>query len=197
MAVRHAVSTVAMNHLRKASLAISLLLASWSIQAGGNFELAQCLTGQVRSTSCDQTIKRYWQHQPTVVAAARAEGIEPALLMAVTAIESRFNHEATSPKGARGLTQVMPMTGAAMGVNDDRWLYYPETNLRLGARYLATQWRQFRNWELALAAYNAGPGAVQRYGGIPPYAETQAYVREVLWMYRLMRPYMMASASTH
>lgn len=170
----------------------ALSLLTPATRAAGNYELAQCLTGQIKSIACDRTIKRYWQHQPTVLAAARAEGIDPALLMAVAAIESRFNHEAVSPKGARGLTQVMPMTGAELGVNDERWLVYPETNLRLGARYLATQWRQFGNWELALAAYNAGPGAVQKYRGIPPYAETQSYVREVLWMYRLMRPYIVA-----
>lgn len=181
--------------LRQASTAICILLASLHVQASSNYDLAQCLTGKIQSSACSHTIKRYWQHQPTVIAAARAEGIDPALLMAVAAIESRFNHDAVSPKGARGLTQVMPMTGASMGVHDERWLHYPETNLRLGARYLAMQWRQFKNWELALAAYNAGPGAVQRYGGIPPYAETQAYVREVLWMYRLMRPYVLANGN--
>lgn len=90
--------------------------------------------------------------------------------------ESRFNQAAVSPKGARGVMQLMPGTASVLGVDaaDLRG------NIDGGAAYLAQQLRRFGDLRLALAAYNAGPEAVSRYGGVPPYAETQAYVRAIL-----------------
>ncbi|MDZ4374615.1 MAG: lytic transglycosylase domain-containing protein [Phenylobacterium sp.] len=90
--------------------------------------------------------------------------------------ESRFNHAAVSSKGARGVMQLLPTTASDLGVDPSDL----KGNIDGGAAYLAQQIRRFGDLRLALAAYNAGPGAVQRYGGIPPYAETQTYVRAIL-----------------
>jgi len=82
---------------------------------------------------------------------------------------------AVSPKGAIGLAQLMPATARMLGV--DPW--DPVQNLEGGARYLAAQYRRFGSWRLALAAYNAGPAAVARHGGVPPYRETRAYIAQI------------------
>jgi soluble lytic murein transglycosylase-like protein len=110
--------------------------------------------------------------------AARRAGVEPALVAAVAHAESNFNARANSPAGAKGLMQLMNGTARGLGVTNP---FDPEQNLAGGARFLAGLLKQFRgDHALALAAYNAGPGAVQRYGGIPPYQETQRYVPKVL-----------------
>jgi soluble lytic murein transglycosylase-like protein len=112
-----------------------------------------------------------------ITAAARKHGIDPALLAGLVKQESGFNPSAGSPAGARGLTQLMPGTAAGLGVTD---VLDPIQNLDGGAKYLRQQLDAFGgDVTRALAAYNAGPGAVQRYGGVPPYAETQNYVRIV------------------
>ena len=112
-----------------------------------------------------------------ITAAARRNGIDPALLAGLVRQESNFNASAVSSAGARGLTQLMPATAAGLGVGDPT---DPAQALEGGARYLRRQLDAFGgDVTKALAAYNAGPGAVQRYGGVPPYAETQAYVSKV------------------
>jgi soluble lytic murein transglycosylase-like protein len=112
-----------------------------------------------------------------ITAAARKHGIDPALLAGLVRQESNFSPTAGSPAGARGLTQLMPATAAGLGVTD---VTDPLQSLDGGARYLKQQLDAFGgDVTKALAAYNAGPGAVQRYGGVPPYAETQNYVRIV------------------
>ena len=120
-----------------------------------------------------------------VRAAARRHARPEALLLAVIHVESGFNPLARSPKGALGLMQVMPPTGARYGVFSD--LMDPAKNIGVGANYLRDLLAMFRgNTALALAAYNAGEGTVIRYGRtIPPYAETQAYVTKVLRQYAL------------
>lgn len=109
-------------------------------------------------------------------AAGARHGVDPALLRAVAWVESRFDPAAVSPAGARGLMQLMPDTAAALGVDP----LDPAQAVDGAARLLAGHLRRFGSVELALAAYNAGGGAVARAGGVPPYPETQAYVRRVL-----------------
>jgi len=123
---------------------------------------------------------------PAIHASARANGIEPALLMAVISVESRYNPKALSPKGAKGLMQLMPDTARRFGVQD---AFDVQQNLNAGARYLRNLMQLFNNdLELALAAYNAGEGSVLRNGRkIPPYKETQRYVPAVLEQFALLR----------
>ena len=110
-------------------------------------------------------------------AVARRHGLDPALLRAVIQAESGWNPAARSPAGAMGLMQLMPATARELGVADP---FDPVQNLEAGARYLRQQFDRFGDWRLALAAYNAGPGAVEAHGGLPPFPETQAYVARVL-----------------
>jgi soluble lytic murein transglycosylase-like protein len=110
--------------------------------------------------------------------------LDPALLKAIAKVESSFNPKAISPKGALGLMQLMPETAELVGVENP---FDPMENLKGGALYLKKLLEEFRDLKLALAAYNAGPEKVRAYGGIPPYPETQAYVKDVLYYYTLYR----------
>ncbi len=109
-------------------------------------------------------------------AAARRHDIPEDLFLRLVTQESGWNNGAISHAGAIGLAQLMPDTASLLGVNP----HNAQENLDGGARYLAQQYRRFGTWRLALAAYNAGPEAVVRHDGVPPYAETQAYVRAIL-----------------
>jgi soluble lytic murein transglycosylase-like protein len=111
-------------------------------------------------------------------ASARRHGLDPELVLAVVAVESGFQPQAVSRKGAQGLMQLMPATAKELGVKD---ALDPAENLDGGSRYLKDLIALYGgDVKKALAAYNAGPGAVARHGGIPPYKETRRYVREVL-----------------
>jgi soluble lytic murein transglycosylase-like protein len=122
---------------------------------------------------------------PLVRQAAQAHGLPEALLHAVIEVESGFNAAAVSPKGALGLMQLMPETARVLRVSDPR---DPAANIDGGARYLKDLLARFGNdLSLALAAYNAGPGAVQRSGGIPRNAETQNYVPRVMARYHFLQ----------
>ncbi|WP_328485116.1 lytic transglycosylase domain-containing protein [Methylobacillus arboreus] len=125
-------------------------------------------------------------YQEIIASAAQANSLEPALLHAVIKAESGYRPLAVSSRGAKGLMQLMPATARQLGViNIDD----PAQNIQAGARYLSLLQQQFNgDISLALAAYNAGPGAVARHGNtIPPYAETQAYVPKVLQAYRQLK----------
>ena len=118
------------------------------------------------------------QYDALIQASATRNGVDPALLKGLIRQESGFDPDAGSSAGAQGLTQLMPGTASALGVTD---LHDPAQSIEGGAEYLSQQLKTFGGDESkALAAYNAGPGAVQRYGGVPPYAETQQYVQNVL-----------------
>ena len=112
---------------------------------------------------------------------ARQHRVQPALVKAVIAAESNFDPSAVSRKGAQGLMQLMPKTAAGLGVTNP---LHPEENVRGGVVYLRTMLDRYGDVSRALAAYNAGPSAVDRFGGIPPYRETQDYVQRVLTYYR-------------
>jgi transglycosylase-like protein with SLT domain len=115
-------------------------------------------------------------YQDMARAAARKHSIPEDLFLRLVRTESNFHPRAKSSKGAIGLAQLMPFTARNLGVNP----HNPQENLEGGARYLRQQYQRFGTWRLALAAYNAGPEAVERFRGVPPYAETQQYVRAIL-----------------
>ena len=108
--------------------------------------------------------------------AARRHGVPEDLFLRLVQQESGWNAQAVSHKGATGLAQLMPATAARLGVDESD----PHQNLDGGARYLRMMYDRFGDWRLALAAYNAGPEAVEKYGGVPPYAETTTYVKRIL-----------------
>jgi len=107
---------------------------------------------------------------------ARAHNVDPLLVQSVIQVESNYNHYAVSPKGAEGLMQLMPGTARMLGVTN---AFDPAENIEAGVKYLRYLQSVYRDDRLALAAYNAGPKAVDRYKGAPPYAETQDYVNQV------------------
>jgi soluble lytic murein transglycosylase-like protein len=116
-----------------------------------------------------------------ITEAAHAHGVDPRLLAAVARRESAFKASATSPVGAGGIMQLMPATAKYLGVSDP---YDARQNVFAGARYLRTLLDTFDgDLDLTLAAYNAGPGAVRRFGGVPPFQETRAYVTAVRTTY--------------
>ncbi|MDP2738581.1 MAG: lytic transglycosylase domain-containing protein [Pseudorhodobacter sp.] len=115
-------------------------------------------------------------HLETARAAARQHGVPEDLFLRLVQQESGWNSGAVSVKGALGLAQLMPETAARLGVDAAD----PPQNLEGGARYLRAMYDRFGSWRLALAAYNAGPEAVQEHGGVPPFNETQAYVKAIL-----------------
>ncbi|MBM4059442.1 MAG: lytic transglycosylase domain-containing protein [Planctomycetes bacterium] len=127
------------------------------------------------SASLTPAVRRWW---PMIEKAARTVGISPRVLGALVQAESAGNAGARSGVGARGLTQLMPATARSVGVTN---LRDPWQQLVGGARYLKEQLDTFGgDLRKALAAYNAGPGAVRAHGGIPPYAETRQYVRKIM-----------------
>jgi soluble lytic murein transglycosylase-like protein len=120
--------------------------------------------------------------QALVNTASARNGVSPSLINAVVMAESAGDPSAISTAGAQGLMQLMPGTSADCGLSNP---FDPQQNVDCGSRYLhALLERYNNNIELAVAAYNAGPGAVDQYHGVPPYAETRAYVSRVLTAYR-------------
>lgn len=123
-----------------------------------------------------------------IAAASRKHQVSPAFVKSIIAAESGFSQEAVSPKGAVGLMQLMPETAREFGADPA----VPEQNIDAGAQYLSWLLRRYAGkrdaLRRAIAAYNAGPGAVERYRGVPPYRETRTYVRRVLRFYKKYGP---------
>lgn len=128
------------------------------------------------STSVSYSGKYKGAYLEMARAAARKHGVPEEMFLRLIQQESGWNNGAVSNKGATGLAQLMPGTAAKLGVDPT----VPEQNLDGGARYLKMMYDKFGSWRLALAAYNAGPGAVEQHGGIPPYTETKNYVIAIL-----------------
>jgi soluble lytic murein transglycosylase-like protein len=120
-------------------------------------------------------------YDPIILLASRTHRVPAALVKAVIAAESAFDPGALSPKGAMGLMQLMPGTAKDLGVDEP---FHDEQNVHGGTRYLRTLYDRYGDWLRTLAAYNAGPQAVDRYDGVPPYEETREYVQRVLSYYR-------------
>jgi len=140
---------------------------------------------KVKCFACDPESKVNWQKtrlntsafSSYILTAAKSSGVEPALIRALIHAESGFNSKAISSQGAQGLMQLMPATAKELGVND---AMNAEQNIHGGATYIARMLKLFDgDIRLAAAAYNAGPGAVKKYSGIPPYKETKTYVKRV------------------
>ncbi|PJG58271.1 transglycosylase [Aeromonas cavernicola] len=149
--------------------------------AQGHYELLlfnDCFACQPTSDVNWQTTGLFlYDYASTIKAAARTYQVEPALIRALIHAESAFNPVAVSHKGAMGLTQLMPATARELGVGN---ALLAEQNIFGGVKYLAGLLKQYDgNVVLASAAYNAGAGAVEKYGGVPPYAETRAYVERI------------------
>jgi soluble lytic murein transglycosylase-like protein len=154
----------------------------------GNYVVlsASCFACSLTST-INWDVVRLYRHEyaDTIEVAAQQHGLDPALVRAVIHAESGFNPAARSKKGATGLMQLMPQTARMLGVTN---ALMPEHNIRGGTQYLASLLAQFQgDVKLATAAYNAGPGAVVKYAGIPPYDETRVYVQRVQILHRRYR----------
>lgn len=125
---------------------------------------------------------------PIIFQAANRHDVEPALVKAIIMAESGYNSKAISNKGARGLMQLMPATAEMLGVED---YDHPEDNINAGVKYFKQLLDQFDgNIKLALAAYNAGSGKVRAYQGVPPYKQTQDYIKKVFEYYRFYKEQM-------
>jgi len=132
------------------------------------------------------------QIQQLVEKSAKAHNVDPLLVQSVIQVESNYNHFAVSPKGAEGLMQLMPGTARMLGVSNS---FDPAENIEAGVKYLRYLQNVYQDDRLALAAYNAGPKAVDRYKGAPPYAETQDYVNQVGQRYRTAKEMEAAKAA--
>ncbi len=135
----------------------------------------------LRDPNPNPGVPQYVGYDGLILLTARQHGVSPALVKAVIAAESRFDSDAVSRKGAQGLMQLMPTTASKLGVADP---FSADQNVRGGVRYLREMLDRYGDMRRALAAYNAGPSAVDHYRGIPPYPETRAYVQRVMTYYR-------------
>jgi len=134
-----------------------------------------------RNMTTSKLEKRARGYKHAIETYSTAYEVDPEMVKAIIAIESCFDKRAVSKVGAQGLMQLMPATARELKVWDS---FDANQNIRGGTKYFSQMLTRFsNNTELALAAYNAGPGAVEKYGGIPPYAETQGYVKKVLERY--------------
>ncbi len=185
----------AANTIRAACLGIALLLC-WSPRAQGNIYRYVDKNGVLHFTNV-KTDPKYTlylrgsrkapseyikDYGAAILEASKRFKVELPLIKAVIKAESNFDHEAVSKKGAKGLMQLMPRTADEMDVGD---ALDPKENIMGGTRYLGLMLKRFKNDKvLALAAYNAGPGIVESYNGVPPFPETEAFVKKVMKYYK-------------
>ena len=155
-------------------IGFSILFASHTLLAKESHNI--CIN--LSSKSLNQRAKPYHK---SIKKHAKRYGVDENLVKAIMAVESCYNRTALSPKDAQGLMQLLPQTAARFGVSDS---YNPDQNIRGGTHYLKVLNRRYKgNMIKAIAAYNAGEGAVDKYKGVPPYKETQRYVKKVLHVY--------------
>ena len=191
-------TTYGMNHMALAPRLLGLLLLLLQVHVGlseadtiarqrgrdGRIYFTNRATRPMPARSAAAAAARGRRHRvmPLVYTLARQYDIDAQLIRAIIAVESNFNVRARSRAGAQGLMQLMPATAARYGVSDP---FDPKANIEGGIRFLKDLWRSFEgDMRRVLAAYNAGEGAVQQYGGVPPYPETRRYVASVLALYR-------------
>ena len=159
------------------TIGITLCLMFFSTQA----QAINCVTA-----SKITLLQKSAPYQQAIFKHARTHRVDINLVRSVIAMESCYNPKALSPKGAQGLMQLIPATAERFGVSDS---YSPDQNISAGTRYLRFLLDRYDgNVSHAIAAYNAGEGRVDQYNGIPPYKETQAYVKNVLATYKKLSP---------
>jgi soluble lytic murein transglycosylase-like protein len=175
------------------ALAWTLFALSSAVTAAGDVSIVIGASGRkvILNENSAQRSRRLSDHlvavpqadlEPLITRHSGAQSLDPKLVKAVIQAESGYNVRAVSNKGAVGLMQLMPDTASLLNVRNP---YDPEENIQGGTRYLRKMLDRFAGRiEYAIAAYNAGPNAVERHGGIPPFAETREYVRRVLTLYR-------------
>jgi soluble lytic murein transglycosylase-like protein len=165
-----------------ASSALASKMRVLDSRAAGQYDYsARLRPGGLAAATTEGAVPRYkgnykGEFLHAAKAAAARHGVPSDLFLRLVQQESGWNPQARSHAGAMGLAQLMPGTAARLGVNPRD----PHQNLDGGARYLRMMYDRFKSWRLALAAYNAGPEAVEKYNGIPPYRETRNYVRAIL-----------------
>ena len=141
----------------------------------------------IQTPVCTSQIVRFESQHAYVPHVIRNTGIDPDMVLAVIAVESGYSPLRLSDRGGIGPMQITPIAARDVNVDDLTYLLSDSINVQAGTRYLQKMMQRFGDWRLALAAYNAGPGAVNKYRGIPPYQETQAYVQQVMWWYLTLK----------
>lgn len=150
--------------------------------------LSDCLlSSRIKSPACAAQIFRFESQYAFVPQIASNADIDPHLILAVIAVESGYTELKPSGRGGIGPMQITPVAARDMGIDDLTYLLSDTVNVQTGTRYLQKMMQRFGDWRLALAAYNAGPGAVTRHKGVPPYRETQVYVKQVMWWYLTLK----------
>ena len=142
---------------------------------------------RIQTPICTSQIVLFESKHAYVPQVIRNTGIDPDMVLAVIAVESGYSPLRLSDRGGIGQMQITPIAARDVNVNDLTYLLSDSINVQAGTRYLQKMMQRFGDWRLALAAYNAGPVAVNKYRGIPPYLETQAYVQQVIWWYLTLK----------
>lgn len=171
----------------KLFLILPVALALNSVQALAGNKIYECLHGKIQSASCINILRGYWSHKDVIENAANRYNIPVSLLKAQIAYESGYNKDARSHVGAKGLSQIMPATAQYLKVSYSN-LNTPDIAVDAGAKFMSQLYQDFGRWDLALAAYNAGPMRVKRAGyKIPRIRETQDYVQNILRLEKAFR----------